>query len=327
MSGQLQAALEHRWLIEQAKGVLMGRERLDAEPAPRRPGVRGVGVLDRIAGLQTGDHVCWTYASDAEHRQVLTTFIAEGVARGEKVFYLADDDTAAERLLDALRDEGQPVDRLLASGQLVFKAAEEAYTPGGVFDPDGLLDLLRTWVEEAALKGWTGVRGAGEVAWLLGRPDVEGRSGGYELRVDVLASRLPYTGLCCYDLRDCDTAETLISQAVHPLQLAPPDPDERPLFGVHGTADGGLELLGELDCWSAEEVRVLLATAGGDLWEPVLDVSQLRFADVAAMRMIAAATRELARTHGHVELAGTSAIFRKVWGLLRLDAQTPAQLN
>jgi hypothetical protein len=43
--------------------------------------------------------------------------------------------------------------------------------------------------------------------------------------------------------------------------------------------------------------------------------------------MIAAATRELARTHGHVELAGTSAIFRKVWGLLRLDAQTPAQLN
>jgi hypothetical protein len=167
-----------------------------SQATPRRPGVRGVGVLDRIAGLQTGDHVCWTYATDAEHRQVLTTFFAEGVARGEKVFYLADD-TAAERLLDALMDEGQPVDRLLASGQLVFKAAQEAYTPGGVFDPDALLDLLRTWVEEAAQKGWTGVRGAGEVAWLLGRPDVEGRSGGYELRVDVLASRLPYTGLSC----------------------------------------------------------------------------------------------------------------------------------
>jgi MEDS: MEthanogen/methylotroph, DcmR Sensory domain len=77
-----------------------------------------VGVLDHIAGLQTGDHVCWTYASDAEHRQVLTTFFAEGVARGEKVFYLADDETAAERLLDALRDEGQPVDHLLARWRL-----------------------------------------------------------------------------------------------------------------------------------------------------------------------------------------------------------------
>ena len=194
----------------------------------------------------------------------------------------------------------------------MVKAAEEAYTPGGVFDPDALLDLLRSRVEEAAQKGWTGVRGAGEVAWLLGRPDVEGRWGGYELRVDVLASRLPYTGLCCYDLRVCDTTATLISQAVHPLQLAPPDPDDRPLFGVHGTADGGLELAGEIDCWSAEEVRVLLATVAGDLGAPVLDVSQLRFVDVAAMRMIGAATRDLARAHGRVALAGTSPTFRKV---------------
>jgi len=33
---QLQAALEHRWLIEQAKGVLMGREDLDAQAAFER---------------------------------------------------------------------------------------------------------------------------------------------------------------------------------------------------------------------------------------------------------------------------------------------------
>jgi len=32
----LQAALEHRWLIEQAKGVLMGREHLDAQTAFER---------------------------------------------------------------------------------------------------------------------------------------------------------------------------------------------------------------------------------------------------------------------------------------------------
>jgi hypothetical protein len=33
---QLEAALEHRWLIEQAKGVLMGREQLDAQAAFER---------------------------------------------------------------------------------------------------------------------------------------------------------------------------------------------------------------------------------------------------------------------------------------------------
>jgi GAF domain-containing protein len=36
LADQLQAALEHRWLIEQAKGVLMGRERLDAHTAFER---------------------------------------------------------------------------------------------------------------------------------------------------------------------------------------------------------------------------------------------------------------------------------------------------
>jgi GAF domain-containing protein len=36
LAGQLQAALEHRWLIEQAKGVLMGREELDAQAAFER---------------------------------------------------------------------------------------------------------------------------------------------------------------------------------------------------------------------------------------------------------------------------------------------------
>jgi len=36
LAGQLQAALEHRWLIEQAKGVVMGREQVDAQTAFER---------------------------------------------------------------------------------------------------------------------------------------------------------------------------------------------------------------------------------------------------------------------------------------------------
>jgi GAF domain-containing protein len=36
LADQLEAALQHRWLIEQAKGVIMGREELDAEAAFER---------------------------------------------------------------------------------------------------------------------------------------------------------------------------------------------------------------------------------------------------------------------------------------------------
>ena len=36
LADQLQAALEHRWLIEQAKGIVMGREQVDAQAAFER---------------------------------------------------------------------------------------------------------------------------------------------------------------------------------------------------------------------------------------------------------------------------------------------------
>jgi hypothetical protein len=49
LAEQLQAALDHRWLIEQAKGVLMDREELDAQAAFERLW-RGGPVLDPPAG-------------------------------------------------------------------------------------------------------------------------------------------------------------------------------------------------------------------------------------------------------------------------------------
>jgi GAF domain-containing protein len=36
LADQLQGALEHRWLIEQAKGIVMGREQVDAQTAFER---------------------------------------------------------------------------------------------------------------------------------------------------------------------------------------------------------------------------------------------------------------------------------------------------
>ena len=48
LADQLQAALEHRWLIEQAKGVLMGRE--DLRPGRVRAVAGGGSVLDPPAG-------------------------------------------------------------------------------------------------------------------------------------------------------------------------------------------------------------------------------------------------------------------------------------
>jgi signal transduction protein with GAF and PtsI domain len=52
LADQLQAALEHRWLIEQAKGVVMGREHLDAQAAfERLPGGAARSSTRRLADV------------------------------------------------------------------------------------------------------------------------------------------------------------------------------------------------------------------------------------------------------------------------------------
>jgi GAF domain-containing protein len=51
LADQLQAALEHRWLIEQAKGVLMGREQVDAQTAFERLWGAALSSTRRLAYL------------------------------------------------------------------------------------------------------------------------------------------------------------------------------------------------------------------------------------------------------------------------------------
>jgi AmiR/NasT family two-component response regulator len=51
LADQLQAALEHRWLIEQAKGVVMGREHLDAQAAFERLRVVARSSTRRLADV------------------------------------------------------------------------------------------------------------------------------------------------------------------------------------------------------------------------------------------------------------------------------------
>ena len=52
LADQLQAALAHRWLIEQAKGIVMGRERLDPQAAFER--LRRAGAVLRPTGCRCG---------------------------------------------------------------------------------------------------------------------------------------------------------------------------------------------------------------------------------------------------------------------------------
>jgi hypothetical protein len=294
---------------------------------------RATGRIDHANGLRAGDHVGRAYASERERWRGLVPFVAEGVGLGEKVAYIAPA-SEAERFRLEFRQAGREagrdldVDGLLAGGQLALEPAERHYTATSGFDPDSAIANWRDLVDQTLHEGRPGLRVAGEVAWLFARAGSPERWAAYELRFDLLAARLPLTGMCCYDLRAPEAAAAELAHAVHPLWLGELPPswrttDGEARFQLHGTLDGGISIGGEMDHASAGEVGAVLAGALDDLREPVLDVSSLRFVDVAAMRAIFRAGEQLARRHGRVQVRGASGLFRKVWGLLRFDRLDP----
>ncbi len=98
------------------------------------------------------------------------------------------------------------------------------------------------------------------------------------------------------------------------------------MYRIHAGTDGALNLEGEIDASCSEEAgsRLLAAATQTD---PCVDLTNLRFADVAAIRAIAAAVHLIALRAGSIELRGASPTFRKTWELLQLDRAAAARMN
>ena len=114
-------------------------------------------LRQRIAELEPGDHLCCIYETEEEHRAVLTPFLRHGLERGEKVVYIVDARTA-ETIPSYLRDDGLDVEPYLARGQLVLLTRDDAYLREGVFDPEGMIALLRAETERALAEGYPPAR-------------------------------------------------------------------------------------------------------------------------------------------------------------------------
>ena len=202
---------------------------------------------------------------------------------------------------------------------------QDAYAPGGLFDPGARIQAYQALVAQALADGFTGLRVFGDPAPLLADPDVRARWPLFELRADLLVARSLVVALCGYDLRVLDDAAVELPAAVHPLRLGAGDAPT-PGFHVHGTADGAVALSGEVDLMYSDPVAGLLSGSAGDLGVPALDVSNLRFIDVAGMRAVVAAARALLAAAGSAEVRGASPLFRRVWSILGYDALEQVRL-
>jgi anti-anti-sigma factor len=270
--------------------------------------------------LGRSSHVCWSYRSDAEHCDFLAEFFTAGLVANERLLYFALPDQL-QATLPQLAAAGLDPGPLMERGALAVDDVDGAYLFEGALQPDVRLAGHALLVGQALRDGYDGLRVCSEIAPLLGTDGVCDEWCGYEVRADLLISRLPSIVVCACDLRQARPEVVSDLHAVHSLHTGAVT-DDSP-FQLHA-GPGGLALSGELDSSSAERVGRWLSDALRDLPDPVIDVGGLEFIDAAGMWAL------LDSAHSHPEglrLRGTSPKFRRVWSVCGYDTISSVQLN
>jgi len=149
---------------------------------------------------------------------VVTSFLRQGLEQGEKVIYIVDTHTAAT-ILGYLRDEGLDVESHLARGQLAVLTRDEAYMREGVFDPEGMIALLRDETEQALAEGYPALRVTGEMTWALRGLPGSKRLIEYEARLNEFFPGSQCLAICQYDRRRFDPAVLLEVLHTHPIAI------------------------------------------------------------------------------------------------------------
>lgn len=188
--------------------------------------------LRHAVSVERHDHACLLFASPREQARAVEAFVAEGLARHERVIYILDQESPSDAL-DRLDRAGVDIDAALKDGALVLKTTDEAYLADGGFDPDRMLSTLRELVADALAAGHQGVRVSGEMIWATRGAPGSNELMRYEERVNELLAELPAAALCQYDARAFPPDVLAGALRTHPLLMSGEGIKKNPYYLAH----------------------------------------------------------------------------------------------
>jgi anti-anti-sigma regulatory factor len=267
------------------------------------------GRTRQVRKVRLGDHLCLPFSSDDEQREVLTTYILDGLARGERVIYYAGR-TAPDQIGAWLAATGVDTGRIVDEGRLDIRR----------FEPDVVITTLWVEVRQTRDAGYPGLRISSEMTSDV-RP-VTGRQAliEYENRLARVFDSGEVAAICQYDRRLFDQAAVTGVIDCHPrvVQIDPLHDDRRlritPTFEPRG-----LRVAGAVDLTTSGALASTLRLATN--WpEPDLhiDLSELEFIDVAGVRTIVRAAAMLGPGR-HLVVKRLAPSLRRVFGVVGWD--------
>lgn len=248
-----------------------------------------------VDDLEPGDHACLTFSDADERLDIVAAFVRDGLDLGDKVVCLTDT-LSPEHLTGELSERGLPVESTTASGQLEVVPSVSAYIAGGTFDPEQVISGLRGRIDGALAAGYPGLRISADMVWAL-RP-VSGLE--QLLTFEVQFSELLATGramaVCQYDREGFDAVSLAGAASAHSRGVAAVTYHSDAVLRIcRQHLPPGVRVAGELDYRGLEPL--IRALAESVRLDPMvfLNLSQLRFIDVAAAGAVLQTAAGLAR--------------------------------
>jgi hypothetical protein len=149
------------------------------------------------ARYRYGDHVCTLYGSRAEQLGAAIEFVRGGLAGGERCLYVCCEQTPDE-FREELRRAGIDADAEEARNALELITKHEGHLEGGAFDAARMIEMLAAALSEALATGFNGLRGAGDMTWLLDRAPGSHELLAYEALLNYFCANRPVILLCQY---------------------------------------------------------------------------------------------------------------------------------
>lgn len=165
-----------------------------------------------------GTHMCLIYSSEAERSLVISRYLESGINGEELIAYFADKNSPDETVV-WMQENGIIIDSPTKADNIKVYDAESIYCPNGFFDPEVMLDTLKSFYIESKKTNYKVARISGEMSWALKGIPGSNRLMEYESKVNKVLVENPITAICQYDVTKFDGATILECLKVHPFMI------------------------------------------------------------------------------------------------------------
>ncbi len=208
--------------------------------------MRSRGTRFECLRMRPHDHIGWVFAGPDGFAALVRPFLAEGAARGEKLFCVTEDPDPATvaRFADVTRPDA-----------LQVASIAELYGTSGIVDAASQRATFAAVLAEALAAGFSGIRVAADNTPLV-TDEVRLKAWiEWEVVADRFMSAHPVTGLCAFD-----STQVNVDRLRHLATLHPLSPADSPVPQFRLFADAGeLCVEGDIDSFALSQLRRALA--------------------------------------------------------------------